>query len=77
MPTPGSAAAFYNNSQNDNDRDNPLNYPAGQPWEAPGMGLVHNKRTVIAFVDAHSESVPKLSPVTFAATNDAYWWLGQ
>jgi len=74
FPTPGSANATWNNSQGDNDRNNGLNYT--QPWQAPGMSLVHDNRSQIAFIDGHAEAVPKLSPVTFGTSSDEYWALG-
>jgi prepilin-type N-terminal cleavage/methylation domain-containing protein/prepilin-type processing-associated H-X9-DG protein len=74
FPTPGSANATWNNSQGDNDRNNGLNYT--QPWQAPGMSLVHDNRSQIAFIDGHAEAVPKLSPVTFGTSSDEFWALG-
>jgi prepilin-type N-terminal cleavage/methylation domain-containing protein/prepilin-type processing-associated H-X9-DG protein len=73
FPTPGSANGTWNNSQGDNDRNNGLNYT--QPWQAPGMSLVHDNRSQIAFIDGHAEAVPKLSPVTFGTSSDEYWAL--
>ncbi|MBM3830165.1 MAG: type II secretion system protein [Verrucomicrobia bacterium] len=73
FPTPGSANATWNNSQGDNDRNNGLNYT--QPWQAPGMSLVHNNRSQIAFIDGHAEAVPKLSPISFGTSTDEYWAL--
>ena len=77
MPTPGSANNFFSNSQGDNDRSNPLNYPPGEPWRAPNIGLKHDKRTGMTFMDGHAESVPKTSPITFGSNNDTHWFLGQ
>ena len=77
MPTPGSANNFFSNSQGDNDRSNPLNYPPSEPWRAPNIGLYHDKRTGVVFMDGHAESVPKTSPITFGSNNDIYWILGQ
>ena len=77
MPTPGSANNFFSNSQGDNDRSNPLNYPPSEPWRAPNIGLYHDKRTGVVFMDGHAESVPKTSPITFGSNNDNYWILGQ
>jgi len=77
MPTPGSANNFFSNSQGDNDRSNPLNYPAGQSWRAPNIGLYHDRRTSVTFMDGHAESVPKTSPITFGSNNDNFWILGQ
>ena len=31
----------------------------------------------MTFMDAHADSVPKNSPITFGGTNDYYWALGQ
>ena len=72
--TPGGANGTWNNSQGDNDRNNGLNYT--QTWQAPGVGLVHENRSMISFIDGHSEAVPKLSPVTFGTSTDTYWALG-
>ena len=77
MPTPGSANNFFSNSQGDNDRSNPLNYPPSEPWRAPNIGLHHDKRTGVTFMDGHAESLPKTSPVTFGSNNDLHWTLGQ
>lgn len=77
MPTPGSANNFFSNSQGDNDRSNPLNYPPGEPWRGPNIGLHHDKRTGVTFMDGHAESVPKTSPITFGSNNDLHWTLGQ
>jgi len=74
-PTPGSANATWSNTTGDNDRNNGLNY--AQTWQAPGMGLYHEFRTMIAFMDGHSETVPKLSPITFGTTTDTFWTLGR
>jgi len=73
FPTPGSANGTWNNSQGDNDRNNGLNYT--QPWQAPGMSLVHDNRSQIAFIDGHAEAVPKLSPISFGTSTDEYWAL--
>ena len=71
--TPGGANGTWNNSQGDNDRDNGLNYT--QTWQAPGIGLMHENRSQIAFIDGHSEAVPKVSPITFGTSTDTYWTL--
>ncbi len=75
MPTPGSAAPLFNNSQGDNDRANPLNYTP--TWQMQNIGLYHSQRTAMTFMDSHAELVPKNSPITYGGTDDAYWWLGQ
>ena len=74
-PTPGSAFKTWGNSTLDNDRNNGLNYT--NPYEAPGMGLVHNNQTTIGFFDAHVELVPKISPITYGTTTDTYWYLSK
>ncbi len=73
--TPGGANATWNNSQGDNDRNNGLNYT--QPWQAPGIGLYHENRSMISFADGHAEAVPKISPVTFGTSTDTHWALGK
>ena len=73
--TPGGANATWNNSQGDNDRNNGLNY--AQPWQAPGIALHHDNRSMISFMDGHAETVPKLSPVTFGTSTDTHWALGK
>ncbi len=71
--TPGSANNYYSNVNP--DRHDPANYPAW--WRSPNIGLQHANRTQFAFIDGHCESVPRLSPITYGGTNDAYWILGQ
>jgi prepilin-type N-terminal cleavage/methylation domain-containing protein/prepilin-type processing-associated H-X9-DG protein len=73
--TPGGANGTWTNATGDNDRNNGLNYQ--QTWQAPGLGLYHEFRTMIAFVDGHSEAVPKLSPITFGTTTDTHWIPGR
>ena len=77
-PTPGSAQAAWSGAAGDNDRNNPANY--NNVWEAPGIGLLHEQRSMIVFQDGHTELVPKTSPITYGGTpvmNDAFWTLGQ
>ena len=73
--TPGSANWTFNNATGDNDRRNPLNYPAA--WHAPNIGVRHSDRTPIGFMDGHVESVARNSPITYGGTNDVAWNLGQ
>lgn len=75
MPTPGSAAPLFNNSQGDNDRSNPLNY--SPTWQMGNFGLFHNKRTTMSFMDSHAEAVRKDSTITYGGLDDSSWWLGQ
>ena len=75
MPTPGSANLTFNNSQGDNDRHNPLNYP--QYWHAPNISVHHLKRSTVSFFDGHSDSLPMTSPVTYGGSNDVFWALGR
>jgi prepilin-type N-terminal cleavage/methylation domain-containing protein len=75
MPTPGCANLTFNNSQGDNDRHNPLNYPAY--WHAPNIGIHHMRYSVVSFMDGHVETLPMTSAVTYGGTNDAFWALGR
>lgn len=75
MPTPGNANAAWTNAQMDNDRANELNYSSVQ--RAPNIGLQHANRTLMSFMDGHTESIPKTSPITYGGLDDAYWALGQ
>jgi prepilin-type N-terminal cleavage/methylation domain-containing protein/prepilin-type processing-associated H-X9-DG protein len=75
LNTPGGANLTWNNATGDNDRNNGLNY--AQTWQAPGIGLLHENRSMIAFVDGHSETVPKISPITYGTTDDTFWVLGR
>jgi len=79
MPTTASANYFFTDNTLDGDRNNLANYPAADPWRAPNIGLQHDNRTMMSFIDGHAESVPKNSPITYAAAaiNDAFWNLGQ
>ncbi|MEY4201146.1 MAG: hypothetical protein RLZZ265_2886 [Verrucomicrobiota bacterium] len=75
MPTPGCANLTFNNSQGDNDRHNPLNYPVY--WHAPNIGIHHMRYSVISFMDGHVETLPMTSAVTYGGANDASWALGR
>ena len=75
MPTPGSANLCFNNALGDNDRGNMSNY--SPTYQGPNIGLLHDGRTPMTFLDGHAESVAKSSPITFGGTNDYYWALGQ
>ncbi len=75
LNTPGGANLTWNNASGDNDRNNGLNYT--QPWQSPGMGLLHEFRSMIAFIDGHAETVAKISPITFGTTTDTHWVLGR
>ena len=79
MPTPGSAQAstYFINAVGDNDRSNYANYDPLYWYYTPNIGLLHNGRTPMTFLDGHAESVAKSSPITFGGTNDYYWALGQ
>ena len=79
MPTPGSAEAstYFTNTLGDNDRSNYNNYNPTYWYYTPNIGLHHANRTPMTFMDAHADSVPKNSPITFGGTNDYYWALGQ
>ncbi len=77
-PTPGYAQSAWSGAAGDNDRNNPANY--NNTYEVPGIGLLHEQRSMIAFQDGHVELVPKTSPITYGGTpvmNDAFWTLGQ
>lgn len=74
-PTPGHANAYWTNALGDNDRANELNYTTVQ--RAPNIGLRHANRTLMSFMDGHTESVPKTSPITYGGLDDAYWALGK
>jgi len=73
--TPEGANLTWNNSTGDNDRNNGLNYT--QTWQAPGIGLLHEFRSMIAFIDGHAETVPKISAITFGTRTDTHWILGR
>ena len=75
MPTPGSAAVAFSNSQGDGDRANVLNFTPD--YQMANIGLHHSKRTAMTFMDSHAELVPKASPITYGGTNDAHWALGR
>ena len=78
VATPGFANSRWTGAAMDNDRNNGVNYI--NPWESPGIGLLHENRSMIAFMDGHAETVPKTSPITFGGTpvmTDAFWTLGQ
>ena len=68
MPTPGYAASAgtYNASQP--DPYNVLNYTTW--YHAPNIGIWHDDRTAVSFMDAHVEIVEKTSRVTYGGLND-------
>ena len=58
------------------DPADPMNYTSG--WYMPNIGVPHDFKTGIAFVDGHHELVPKTSPITFGGiptntANDDSW----
>ena len=70
---PLAVAAF-----NGGDPTNPANY--NPPHYAPNIGVEHNGKTMISFVDGRAELVDKTSPITFGSITTpanalAYWKL--
>ena len=68
VPTPGYAvsAGTYNASQP--DPYDVLNYTTW--WHSPNIGVCHDDRTAVSFMDAHVEFVGKKSRVTYGGLND-------
>ena len=63
---------------NGGDPTNPANY--NPPYYAPNIGVEHNGKTQISFVDGRAELVDKTSPITFGSITNpanalAYWRL--
>lgn len=68
IPTPGYAVSAGTYTASQPDPYNALNYSTW--WHAPNIGIWHNDRTAMVFMDAHVETVPKTSLATYGGLND-------
>jgi prepilin-type N-terminal cleavage/methylation domain-containing protein len=76
IPTPGYAVSAGTYTASQPDPYNVLNYSTW--WHAPNIGIWHNDRTGMVFMDAHAETVPKTSLITYGGLNDqdrTHWLL--